>query len=219
MHPALKKTILIIIVFAALLIGLPFAGRLIRKGILRLDKKTTPAAESETELTSILDHEDAGYATVKEAAIEGTAILPVQEMLETKIPYTEKEKAVIAVNSPLIINEPGPYAEACVQFLSGEEEREKFINLAVLYSAYNFGENIHVQEIEFMDLLYYDTVVLQYKIALRLADDEGNSAELFLDAGHNMDESIFYITTQLPEFYDYEQMRGETETEWEDAYA
>lgn len=219
MHPALKKTILILIVFAALLIGLPLSGRLIRKGILKLDRKTVPVVESETELTSVLDVEKPGFVSLQTASIEGTALLPVQEMLETKIPYTEKEKAVIAVNSPLIINEPGPYGEACVQFFSNAEEKEKFINLAILYSAYNFGEKIHVQEIEFQDLLYYDTVVLQYKIALRLTDDEGNSAELILDAGHNMDEGIFYITTQLPEFFDYEQTQGETETEWEDAYA
>lgn len=219
MHPALKKTVLIIIVFAALVIGLPLAGRLIRRGILSLDKKINVVQESETEAAGTLEEGEAKFVTLKDALTGGTAILPTQELLETKIPYTDKEKAVIAANSPLIINEPGPYGQLGARFMTDEEEKEKFTNLAVIFSAYNFGEKIHVQEIEFQDLLGYDTVVLQYKVILRLLDEEGNSAELILDAGHNIDESIFFITTQLPEFFDYEQRQGATETEWEDAYA
>ena len=219
MHSALKKTVLAIIVFATLLAGLPLTGLLIRKGIHTLDRKTKPAVESESELTSVLDDDEARHVTLKDTVSKGTAILPVQELLEPKIPYTSRENAVLAINSPLIINEPPPYGKEGARFFSNEEERKKFTNLVVLFSAYNFGEATHVQEIEFLKLLFYDTVALQYQASIRLADADGTRAELILTVGHNMDESIFYITTQSPEYFDYEQSRGETETEWEDAYA
>jgi len=219
MHPALKKALLTAVVFAALLIGLPFAGRLIQRGILSLDQKAVPALESESELTSILDEKTSRYITLEEVAKKGSAVLPVQELMETKIPYTDKEKEVLARSSPLLISEPAPYGKEGAAFLSSEEEKEQFLNLVILFCAYNFGEKAYVKEIEFADLLYYDTVVLQYKAAVRLSDEGGGSAELVLAAGHNLDEAIFYITTQFPEYFDYEITRDETETEWEDLYA
>lgn len=219
MHPALKKTVLVLVLFAALLVGLPIAGAYIRKGLNTLSRSASGKQESETELTGVLDEEDASFVTLADVNREGVSILPVQDLMETQIPYTDRENTVLSVNRPLIVNEPAPYGKLSAQFLSGDEEREKFTNLVVLYSAYNFGEGVHVQEIEFMDLLYYDSVVLQYRAAITLSDAENNSTRVILTVGHNLDEYIFYITTQVPEYIDYEQDQGETETEWEDAYA